>query len=189
MMERKGGVFDWSHTYSSPLEMNKLALVNFSHLQLKTVEAGKLILFQTTPRGTTKHEPPGKPQAKLLGIILDSKLNWSTQHKKVREKAMKFTAAFKRYTKAAAGIRPTEALRLYNPVAVLRICYFGLMQIGSTTLLIHGAMEAIKYIMTSKMVMSGKTEMSITEQCSLNSYAEGMSHYLQSNRSVQCRHG
>jgi hypothetical protein len=123
MMERKDSAIDWSHTYSSPLEMNKLALVNFSHSQLKIAEAGKLTLFQTIPRGTTKHEQTGKPQAKLLGIILDSKLNWSTQYKKIREKAMKFMAASKRYTKATAGIRPTEALRLYNAVAVLRICY------------------------------------------------------------------
>jgi hypothetical protein len=50
-------------------------------------------------------------------------------------------------------------------------------------------MEVIKYIMTGKMVVSGKIEMSVTERRSLNSYAEGMSHYLQSNRSVQRGHG
>jgi hypothetical protein len=50
-------------------------------------------------------------------------------------------------------------------------------------------METIQYIMTGKMVVSGKTEMSVTEQHSLNNYAEGMSHYLQSNRSVQPGYG
>jgi hypothetical protein len=50
-------------------------------------------------------------------------------------------------------------------------------------------METIKYIMTGKMVVSGKTEMTVTEERSLNNFAEGMSHYLQSNRSVQRGHG
>jgi hypothetical protein len=51
------------------------------------------------------------------------------------------------------------------------------------------AMETIKYVMAGKMVVSGKTKMSMTEQRSLNNYAEGMSHYLQSIRSVQGGHG
>jgi len=118
MMERENGVFNWSRTYSSPLEMNKLALVNFSHSQAKVSEAENLILFQTTPKGMVRHELKGKPQVKLLGILLDSKLNWSAQHEKVRGNAIKFTAAFRRYTKVASGIRPTEALKLYNTVAI-----------------------------------------------------------------------
>ncbi len=121
MMERENGVFDWSHTYSSPLEMNKLALVNFSHSQMKVKDAENLTLLQTTPKGTVRHELAAKPQAKLLGVLLDSKLNWTAQHKKVRGNAMKFMAAFKRYTKAASGIRPKEALKLYNAVAVPRM--------------------------------------------------------------------
>jgi hypothetical protein len=48
-------------------------------------------------------------------------------------------------------------------------------------------METIKYIMTGKMVVSGKNV--VTEQRSLNNYAEGMSHYLQSINSVQRGHG
>jgi hypothetical protein len=84
----------------------------------------------------------------------------------------------------SAGFWATDDLHLLYIVAS-----FGLTRIGSTTPLIHGAMEAIKYIMTGKMVVSGKTEMSVTERCSLNGYAEGMSHYLQSNRSVQRGHG
>jgi len=123
MMERRNGVFNWSRTFSSPLEMNKLALVNFSHSQAKLGEAGKLTLYQTTSEGVRRHEIVAKPQAKLLGVLLDSKLSWTAQQEKVRGTATKFTAAFRRYTKAASGIRPMEALRLYNAVAVPRICY------------------------------------------------------------------
>ena len=123
MMERRNRVFNWSRTFSSPLEMNKLALVSFSHSQPKIAKASKLILIQTTSKGIKEHELTAKPQAKLLGVLLDSRLNWAAQHEKVRGTATKFTAAFKRYTKVAAGIRPSEALRLYNAVAIPRICY------------------------------------------------------------------
>jgi hypothetical protein len=123
MMERNNGVFNWSCTYSSPLEMNKLALVNFSHSQTKTMEAENLTLLQTTPGGITTHVLTGKLQAKLLGVIMDSKLNWAAQHERVRGNATKFTAAFRRYTKAVSGICPMEVVRLYNAVPVPRICY------------------------------------------------------------------
>jgi len=31
MMNREGGVEDWSKTHSSPLEYSKLTLINFAH--------------------------------------------------------------------------------------------------------------------------------------------------------------
>ena len=123
MMERNGGVFNWSRTYSSPLEMNKLALVNYTHSQSKLQEARDLMLQQSTPERVTRHIIKSKPHAKLLGVLLDSKLNWTAQQEKVQKNATKFTAAFKRYTKVASGIRPQEAVKLYNAVAIPRICY------------------------------------------------------------------
>jgi hypothetical protein len=33
MMERQGGVTEWSTTHNSPLEYSKLALINFAHRQ------------------------------------------------------------------------------------------------------------------------------------------------------------
>jgi len=94
-MEQTNGVFNWSRTYNSPLEMNKLALVNFSHLQDKVTKAVKLSLTEPTQQGHKNHKIDNKPQVKLLGVILDSKLTWAAQHKKVRGTATKFTAAFK----------------------------------------------------------------------------------------------
>src|SRR5260221_5070281 len=35
-MERSNGVFEWSSTFNSPLEMNKLALVNFAQSATKS---------------------------------------------------------------------------------------------------------------------------------------------------------
>ena len=121
MMERRNGIFEWSRTYNSPLEMNKLALVNFTLSQEKAAKANTLILAQPDNTGQHIHRIQASPQAKLLGVILDSKLTWKAQHERVREKAVKWTAAFKRFTRAASGIRMNEARKLYNAVAVPKI--------------------------------------------------------------------
>ena len=46
MMECKNGVFDWSQSYNSPLEMNKLALVDFTHSHEKAKNTKPLIPTQ-----------------------------------------------------------------------------------------------------------------------------------------------
>ena len=114
MMERRNGVFEWSRTYNSPLEMNKLALVNFTHSSEKAAKANTLILTQPDSGGQLVHRIQASPHAKFLGVLLDSKLTWKAQHEKVREKAIKWTTAFKRFTRAAAGIRMNEARKLYS---------------------------------------------------------------------------
>jgi hypothetical protein len=123
MMERQNGVFSWSNTFNSPLEMNKLALVNFSHSQPKTLKATNLILEQRIQGHTRTHNIRASPNAKLLGVLLDSRLSWSAQHDKVREKAVKWTAIFKRFTRPSTGICANKARRLYIAVAVPKICY------------------------------------------------------------------
>ena len=70
------------------------------------------------------------PNAKLLGVLLDSKLTWAAQHERVREKAVKWTMAFKRFTRAASDIRMNEALKLYNAVAIPKI---GMLQTSGFT--------------------------------------------------------
>jgi len=123
MMERRNGVFEWSRNYNSPLEMNKLALVNFTLSHEKAANANALNLTQPDSNGQITHRIQASPHAKLLGVLLDSKLTWKAQHEKVREKAIKWTTAFKRFTRAAAGIRINEARKLYNAVAVPKISY------------------------------------------------------------------
>lgn len=56
MMERTNGVFEWSSTYSSPLEMNKLALVNFTRSATKANNATDLIL--TPNQGWPQRKAP-----------------------------------------------------------------------------------------------------------------------------------
>ena len=85
MMECKNGVFNWSQAYNSPLEMNKLALVDFTHPHEKAKNAKPLILTQSTGTGINvqTHQIKPSPSAKLLGVILNEKLSWSAQHKRV----------------------------------------------------------------------------------------------------------
>jgi hypothetical protein len=95
MMEHKNGVFDWSRTYNSPLEMNKLTLVDFTHSHEKAKRVKPLILTQ--PIGVNKHihQIKPSPNAKLLGVVFNERLSWLAQHERVREKAVKWTSAFK----------------------------------------------------------------------------------------------
>ena len=123
MMERRNGVFEWSRSYNSPLEMNKLALINFTLSHEKASRADTLVLTQPDIGGQLTHRIQASPHAKLLGVLLNSKLTWKAQHEKVRKKAIKWTTAFKRFTRAAAGIRMNEACKLYNAVAVPKITY------------------------------------------------------------------
>ena len=123
MMERKNGVFEWSRTFNSPLEMSKLALVNFTLSPEKAAKATPLTLTHLDTNGPTTHRLTAKPYTKLLGVLLNSKLTWKAQHEKVREKAIKWMATFKQFTKAASGIHMRDARKLYNAVAVPKISY------------------------------------------------------------------
>ena len=116
MMERENGVFEWSRSYNSPGDEKA------SPRQLHPIARKGGQGQAPHPRPAT-HRLTASPHAKLLGVLLDSKLTWKAQHEKVREKAVKRTAAFKRFTKAANGIRMREARKLYNAVAVPKITY------------------------------------------------------------------
>ena len=123
MMECTNGVFEWSSTYNSPLEMNKHALINFTQSATKAGDATILKLRQKIQGTTHMHPVKASPNAKLLGVILDARLSWTAQHERVHEKAVKWTAAFKRFTKPVISIPMKEAQKLYNAIAVPKICY------------------------------------------------------------------
>ena len=88
MMERTNGVFEWSNTFNSPLEMNKLALVNFMQSTAKASEATDLVLAQNSQGWVHIHQIKASQEAKLLGVLLDSRLNWGAQHERVWEKVL-----------------------------------------------------------------------------------------------------
>lgn len=123
MMERNNGIFHWSSEYNSPLEMNKLALVNFCLVDAKLQEAGNLTVVQKTMAGNKVHSIPPQPNAKLLGVILDSKLGYRAQQDKVIAKAIQWNSALKRFTKPGSGVSANVARQFFKAVAEPRVTY------------------------------------------------------------------
>ena len=83
--------------------MNKLTLVNFTLLHEKASRAKTLVLTQLNQDGQLTHQIQPSPHTKLLGV-LNLKLTWKAQHEKFHKKAIKWTIAFKCFTKVAAGM-------------------------------------------------------------------------------------
>ena len=76
------GVFNWSRTYNSPLEMNQLALIDFTQSRDKSEKSRPLILSQKHGGTIITHRTKPSSNAELLGVMFDTKLNWKTQHEK-----------------------------------------------------------------------------------------------------------
>ena len=83
MMEQANRVFDWSKSFNSPLEMNKLMLVNFTMSSVKADNDKTLMLNYSHSNEQNTAQVCPSPNAKLLGVILDSRLTWAAHHKKV----------------------------------------------------------------------------------------------------------
>jgi hypothetical protein len=100
MMTRNGGIIEWSTEHNSPLEFNKLGLIDFAH-QSCTQEHPPLTLpnITVTPSSSIKY----------LGVIFDQHLNWSAQHAHAIEKGSKWAAQIKRATQPSWGLSPKYA--------------------------------------------------------------------------------
>jgi len=114
MMSREGGVSDWSSSHNSPLELSKLALIDFAHPNSKKPRTP--LQLQSTEVKPTDH-------ARYLGVIFDQHLNWKAQHAHAIEKGAKWTAQIRRVTRLSWGVTPKYARRLYISVALPRILY------------------------------------------------------------------
>jgi hypothetical protein len=82
--------------------MNKLALIDFTHSHDKIEKSRPLTLSQRQGDNDITHRSNPSVNAKLLGVIFETRANWTAQREKVREKALKWTTAFKRFTKTAS---------------------------------------------------------------------------------------
>ena len=109
MMEREGGVSDWSRTHNSPLEYTKLALIDFAHRSSsKARTALHLLQRQIEPSTSTKY----------LGVIVDQSLNWKAQQVYAVGKGSKWVAQIRRLARPTWGITPKYARRLFISVAL-----------------------------------------------------------------------
>ncbi|CAG7854336.1 SubName: Full=Uncharacterized protein {ECO:0000313/EMBL:CCA76494.1} [Serendipita indica DSM 11827] len=78
MMEKPGGVLDWSYRHNSPLEISKVALIDFTRSLDKRKESTPLILSTTNSQGNPQSVNITSSESyKLLGVILDHQLYWN----------------------------------------------------------------------------------------------------------------
>jgi hypothetical protein len=124
MMIRPGGALDWSFRHNSPFELSKVAIMDFTKSIHKAAESAHLDL-EYLDTGQTRRTSQIKVVSsyKLLGVMLDSKLNWTKHHDLVLARAVKWTALFKRLNRMTTGISLKLTRRLYLAVAVPRITY------------------------------------------------------------------
>ena len=114
MMTRGGGVNEWSTIHNSPLELSKLALIDFAHRAARR-ECPALVLPNITvkPSESTKY----------LGIMVDQHLDWKIHHNYAIEKGSKWAAQIRQATRPSWGIMPKYVRCLYIGVALPRILY------------------------------------------------------------------
>ena len=114
MMTRQNGVTDWSTSHNSPLEYNKLALINFAHQRNSQLRLPLQLLHKMLTPTTS---------AKYLGVIFDQNLNWKIQLAQVAEKGTKWSSQIHRATRPSWGITLKYAKRLYISVALPKVLY------------------------------------------------------------------
>lgn len=114
MMQRVGGMIEWSKSHNSFIKYSKLALTDFAHHRVKK-SCTPLILPDVTI------EPA--QNARYLSIILDQNLNWGPQLAQVHGKGSKWMVQIKRLTRPTWGLTPKAAKKLYTGVALPCILY------------------------------------------------------------------
>lgn len=112
MMQREGGMIEWSKSHNSSIEYSKLALIDFAHHRVKKPR---------TPLALPDIAIEPTRNTKYLGIILEQNLNWAPQLAQVLGKGSKWTAQIKRLTRPTWGLTPRGAKKLYTGVALPRI--------------------------------------------------------------------
>ncbi|CCA76928.1 hypothetical protein PIIN_10911, partial [Serendipita indica DSM 11827] len=88
MMEREGGVLDWSRSHHSPLKNNKLGLVDFTMSSEKRKGSHPLVLEAKDSNGRTSTvtiQPTNS--CKLLGVVIDQSLRWNKHQELMHTRA------------------------------------------------------------------------------------------------------
>ncbi|CCA77407.1 hypothetical protein PIIN_11384 [Serendipita indica DSM 11827] len=124
MMEREGGVLDWSCSHHSPLENNKLGLVDFTMSSEKRKGSHPLVLEAKDSNGRTSTvtiQPTDS--CKLLGVVIDQSLRWNKHQELVHTRAVKWTSLFSHIHRAFHGLPIRSGRQLFNSIAIPRITY------------------------------------------------------------------
>ena len=114
MLTREGGIYEWSNSHNSPLELSKLVLIDFTH-RTKQIDRPPLTVAGSMfmPMDSVKY----------LGIMVDQHLTWKIQHNHAIKKGLKWASQIRRLTQPSWGITPRYVCHLFIGVALPRILY------------------------------------------------------------------
>jgi ribonuclease HI len=118
MMERTRGCFDWSWSHNSPLELSKLAIMDFS---LKKRTGNDLTL--TCPRTGKSTTVKSTQKYKFLGVLFEPNLRWTTQSESAIATSSRWINLVRRLARVSTGISAKLMRQLYIAVAIPRMTY------------------------------------------------------------------
>ena len=118
MMERPGGVFDWSDNHNSKFELSKLAPMDFASKQTPNTP---IIITHPHSRAVTTVNPV--KSYKFLGILLDPKLKWKAQTDCIVRSADAWVNLIRRLDRTSRGISAIGMRLLYTTIAIPRLAY------------------------------------------------------------------
>ena len=118
MMERRGGVFDWSKNHNSRFKLTKLVLMDFSP---RSPAGAPLSISRRGSNDTTTIKPTDT--YRFLGVLFDPRLKWKAQHELAAKSAVNWINLVQRLARTAMGISANGMQQLYLMVAVPKMAY------------------------------------------------------------------
>jgi ribonuclease HI len=124
IMEKDGGVFEWSTDHNSTFAVAKMGLTDFSRRR-EPDDTGNGKTRPIARTGMTLRGLSVKSVAshKFLGVIFDEQLNWKQQQNKALATGTKYVQQLRRLARTTTGVPARLMRRLYISVAIPKISY------------------------------------------------------------------
>ena len=113
MLERRGGVYNWSSKHNSKFEMSKFGLIDFTLNRCK--EHPPIVIHRITIKPSKSH--------KFLGVMVDQELHWKEHASYALAKGVAYVALIRRISTSAHRVPPRLMHQLYRSIAVTKMLY------------------------------------------------------------------
>jgi len=113
MMERPNGALQWSRDHNSKFEVNKFALIDFTHSRTK---ARPPLTIQDTIIKPTEHHH-------FLGLVVNQELTWKFQAGHTITKGTEYVLQLHRLSRPSNGVSAKLMHQLYITVAIPKFTY------------------------------------------------------------------